>query len=324
MLIRGGTNTQQNQCLATTCLIINHLRIISPWCWEIVYPFIPNIFQQVDLKGHKHRQAISVGTVRGRCGIFMDYGKCGPGRRASDGKGLDRSRRPRREALRSPAEVCRWAGLQPHVGRPAPASRRRPAPRGGGRPAFRPLRPGARRPRRHPVHGRGARRARPAHRVFGPLVVRNRRRVASAGGPDAARTRRAGLRHPGRRRALLHLPGHHDALHGGGRAREARLLRARPAEPDRRAQRGRAGASSRLRELLRRARRGRATRHDGRRAGGPLPAGAETRPRARRWSRAAAGGAEMLPAGHPAAVGVPVAQHADAGDGARLPRDVPR
>ncbi|MBP2687798.1 MAG: hypothetical protein H6Q81_2703 [Deltaproteobacteria bacterium] len=199
--------------------------------------------------------------------------------------------------------------MQPHGGGPAPASRRGSAPGGAGRPACRPLRPGTRRRRGDPVHGRRARRARQETRGPGPLVVRKRRRVASSGGQVAARSRRARFRHPGRRDTLLHVPGHHALLHGGCRAGEARLLRSRPAEPDRREPRGRAGASHRLRKLLRRARRGRSPRPDRRRTGGPLPAGAKNGPRAHGdpLPRMAEGD---VPAGHPPPVGLPVAQHA--------------
>ena len=59
---------------------------------------------------------------------------------------------------------------------------------------------------------------------------------------DLARAGRPGLRYPGCRRAVLHV--HHDARPGarGGRAIEEASLRARPAEPDRRACGFRAGA----------------------------------------------------------------------------------
>src|SRR3972149_4011927 len=165
----------------------------------------------------------------------LDYGGC----RAPHGEGLIRPRRARRETLRPPAGACVGTYLQSHGGGPAAAPCCGPVPRSAELAPCRPLRPGARRPRRRPVHGRREGRARPANRCSGLLPLRKRRRFASARSPDIARTRRAGLRHPGRRGALLHVPGNHALLHGSRGPREARLLRPRPPEPDRRAGRGR-------------------------------------------------------------------------------------
>ena len=208
---------------------------------------------------HPRREAAQPSAAGERAGgSHPEAGPAGPASR--------RGERPRPAgggALPAPARPHGGPGVQPHRRGRSPPPRRRPA---GGRArgaARRALRPGARGARRHPLHGGGGRRAGRAHRRAGPLAVRLQRRLALAPGRAAAGPRRPRLRHPGRGGPLLHLPGHHDALHGGRRRRRAPLRGARPAQPHRRRAGGGPAPPARLRELLRPARPRPAPRHDG-------------------------------------------------------------
>ena len=89
-------------------------------------------------------------------------------------------------------------------------------------------------PRARPPSRRGrVRRRQPGygHGSSGPIALR---RVAAAPSGGSRRARRSGLRHPGRRHALLHLPGDAGLRSRGGGPGEGRRRGARPARSDRR------------------------------------------------------------------------------------------
>ncbi len=186
-------------------------------------------------------------------------------RRPAERAGPLRARRAGRAALRAAAREAGRAGLQSDRGdargwsTPPTCSHAAPGVEPGAA-----ARPRARGPRRRAVHG--ARwRASAATRAPGCRWRRSTAPTADSLRPapaPAGGARRAGLRHPGRRDPLLHLPGHHDALHGGGRGGADGLRGARPAQPAGRRAGGGAAGSARVRELLRAARPGGAPRHD--------------------------------------------------------------
>ena len=81
--------------------------------------------------------------------------------------------------------------------------------------------------------GRGQDRLQPRFRDR-PADPQPLRQHDAADGHHAGRPRCAGLRHAGRRHALLHLSHDHGLRDGGRGAEPARFLRARPARPDHR------------------------------------------------------------------------------------------
>ena len=189
------------------------------------------------------------------------------------------------------------------------------------RAARSPLRARARPRGRRGLHGGG-----PGvdPRAFGPAGRVALRRDGGEPAPAARALRRPRsdrLRRRGRRQPLLHLHLDDAARDGGVRRLAAALRRLRPAQPDRRRGRRRAGGHG-IPDVRRPAPDPGAPRDDGGRARAPLRGGTPARPRPRRQPGGRVGARRHVRAGG-AAVGRAVAEHADDRHRAGLPGHVP-
>ena len=139
---------------------------------------------------------------------------------------------------------------------------------------------------------------------------------------DARRHRRAAVRHPGRRRAAVHLRVDDGVRDGSGGAVRQGRLGPRPAESDRRRADRRSGARAEVQVVHRPLSDPRTARHDGRRAGAHVQRAFRHRLHAARHADAGLDARDAV-VRHRPALGSDVAEHAVRAHDARVPRDRP-
>ena len=176
------------------------------------------------------------------------------------------------ERLRGAARAEGRHRHQPDRGPARPDPRgRRDGGLGPGRPGGR-VRTGARVPRHRAGRRLRGQLRRRAHRPDGLGHLPEERRRAGRHRPSLRRGH-DGLRHPGRRRAVLHLHLDDVRLHGRGRRDRHALRRPGPAQPHDRTRAARPGARPGVRDVRRAPGDLPAARHDRRRAGPALRRG---------------------------------------------------